>query len=83
VLALVWSSGPGELDATEVEREVAAEYEGREGVAVELSCPDEMSMESGGVFPCRGTTEAGEDVYVEIQVADPEEDADYHWWTPE
>jgi hypothetical protein len=74
--------GPGELDAAQVQRDVAAQYEAREGVALELSCPDEMPVESGGVFACRGTTAEGEDLYVEIPIADPQEDVDYHWWTP-
>jgi Domain of unknown function (DUF4333) len=71
------------LDTGEVERDVAADHEEREGVALDLDCPDDMPMESGGVFPCRGTTPAGEDVYVEIRIADPEDAVDYHWWTPE
>ena len=79
---LVRSLEPGELDAAQVQREVAAQYEAREGVALDLSCPDEMPVESGGVFACRGTTAQREDVYVEIQIADPEEDVAYHWWTP-
>jgi hypothetical protein len=78
----VRSLGPGELDVAQVQRDVAAQYEAREGVALELSCPDEMPVESGGVFACRGTTAEDDDLYVEIQIADPGEDVDYHWWTP-
>jgi hypothetical protein len=79
---VVRSLGPGELDAAQVERDVAAQYEQREGVAIDVRCEEDMPKESGGVFACDGTTSEGEDLYIEIQIADPGEDVDYHWWTP-
>ena len=79
---VVRSLGPGELAAAQVERDVAAQYEQREGVALDVRCAEDMPKESGGVFACDGTTAEGEDLYVEIQIADPGEDVDYHWWTP-
>ena len=73
---------PGGLDSGSVEREVAAEYEQRTGDPVEVRCPDEMPVASGEVYACEGTRPDGEVIYVEIQIADPGEDADYRWWTP-
>ena len=73
---------PDELERTTVEREVAAEYEERIGAAVEVRCPDEMPVASGEVYACEGTRTDGAVIYVEIQIADPGEDADYRWWTP-
>jgi hypothetical protein len=72
-------AGPGALDPSEVERDVAAEYEGREGVTLDLDCPDEMPPESGGVYTCEGTTADGQEVDVEVRIADPEDDVDYVW----
>lgn len=79
VLALGWSLQPGRLDPADVERDVAAQYETRAGVALELSCPEDMPRESGGVFLCRGTTGDGERLVVEVEIADPSDDAEYHW----
>ena len=67
---------PDELERATVEREVAAEYEERIGVAVEVRCPDEMPVASGEVYACEGTRTDGEVIYVEIQIADPGEDGD-------
>ncbi|UOY02516.1 DUF4333 domain-containing protein [Blastococcus sp. PRF04-17] len=72
---------PQDLDAAEVERDVAAQFQAEHGVAVDLDCPDEMPTGSGEVHPCDGVTPDGDEVYVEIQIADPEEEFDYRWWT--
>jgi hypothetical protein len=79
VIGLVRFLGPGALDPADVERDVTAQFEQREGVAPELRCPEEMPPESGGVFFCRGTTGDGERLVVEVQIADPEDDLDYRW----
>ncbi len=79
VVALVRAVGPGELDPAAVERDVAARFEEREGVALDLHCPDDMPRESGGVFLCRGSTAEGGRLVVEIQIADPTDDVAYHW----
>ena len=71
--------GPFSLDTEEVERDVAAQFEAREGVSVDLSCPRDMPVESGGFFDCRGRTADGESVVVTIRVADPQDDVDYFW----
>jgi len=72
---------PSPLNAADVERDVAAQFEAAHDVAVELDCPDDMPVASGEVYPCTGATPDGSAVYVEIQIADPGEDVDYHWWT--
>jgi hypothetical protein len=72
-------AGPGALDPDQVERDVAAEYEEREGVSLDLACPEDMPPESGGVYTCEGTTADGESVDVEVRIADPEDDVDYEW----
>lgn len=82
LVLLVVRELPRGLDPAAVEREVAAEYEERTGVAVEVRCPEEMPENSGEVQPCEGARPDGEVVYIEIQIADPGEDVDYHWWTP-
>ena len=74
--------GPTVLDRAAVERDVAAQFEQLEGVAIDLRCPEEMTIESGAEYRCTGTTAAGEEVELAIQIADPGEDVDYHWWTP-
>ena len=40
-----WRCSPTVLDPAAVERDVAAQFEEREGVAIELSCADEMTVE--------------------------------------
>jgi hypothetical protein len=69
------------LDPTAVERDVAAQFEEREGVAVELSCPGEMTVESGSSYECTGTTADGEDVTLQIRIED-EDSAAYTWTEP-
>jgi hypothetical protein len=81
VVLVVLAVSPGDLDPAEVEREVAAQFEAEHGVGVELDCPDDMPSGSGVVHPCAGVTADGTEVYVEIQIADPQEDLDYRWWT--
>jgi hypothetical protein len=79
VLALTMSSTV--LDRNAVQRDVAAQFEEREGVAIDLSCDDEMKVEEGATYRCTGTTADGEDVTLEIAVTD-EETAAYTWTEP-
>jgi Domain of unknown function (DUF4333) len=79
VLALTMSSTV--LDRNAVERDVAAQFEEREGVAIDLSCDDEMKVEEGATYQCTGTTVDGEDVTLEIAVTDPDTAA-YTWTEP-
>ena len=56
------------LDRGAVERDVAAQFQQREGVGVALVCPREMAMVSGGSYRCAGTTATGENVTIRIVV---------------
>ena len=47
VVVLVLALQSTVLDAAAVERDVAAQFEQREGVAIELDCPDDMKVEAG------------------------------------
>jgi hypothetical protein len=80
VLAVVLSRALGDrvLDRTAVERDVAQQFEENSGVAVELTCPQEMTVEFDAVYACTGVTEDGEELTMEIRISDPE-DAEYTW----
>jgi hypothetical protein len=56
------------LDRGAVQRDVAAQFQQREGVAVTLVCPQEMAVITGGSYRCTGTTAEGETVPVRIVV---------------
>jgi hypothetical protein len=60
-----------------VQRDVAAQFEQREGVAIDLSCDQEMTVEAGRSYRCDGTTADGEQVTITIRVTD--RDGDYTW----
>jgi Domain of unknown function (DUF4333) len=69
------------LDRTAVERDVAAQFEEREGVAIDLSCAEEMKVERDATYECTGTTADGEDVTLQIAITD-EDSAAYTWTEP-
>jgi hypothetical protein len=77
-VVLAMHLGPTVLDRTAVERDVAAQFEQLEGVAIDLSCPQEMKVESGAEYRCTGTTADGEEVKVAIRIGD-ELNGDYTW----
>ena len=79
VLALTMSSTV--LDRNAVQEDVAAQFEEREGVAIDLECAEEMEVTSGATYECTGTTADGEDVTLQIAVTD-EETAAYTWTEP-
>jgi hypothetical protein len=79
VLALAMSSTV--LDRNAVERDVAAQFEQREGVAIDLSCAEEMKVREGATYDCTGTTTDGEDVTLQIAITD-EDSAAYTWTEP-
>ncbi|TFV68704.1 DUF4333 domain-containing protein [Blastococcus sp. CT_GayMR20] len=81
VVVLVLSLQSTVLDRAAVERDVAAQFEEREGVAIELSCPGDMAVESGSSYECTGTTADGEDVTLQIRIED-EDSAAYTWTEP-
>jgi hypothetical protein len=69
------------LDPAAVERDVAAQFEQREGVAIDLTCREEMEVEEGESYPCTGVTADGEEVTLQITVTD-EDSAAYTWTEP-
>ena len=81
VVVLVLTLQSTVLDPTAVERDVAAQFEQREGVAIDLSCADEMHVDEGGSYRCTGVTADGEEVTLEITITD-EETAAYTWTEP-
>ena len=66
------------LDPERVEADVAAQFEEREGVAVDLTCDDEMQVEPGADYECTGPTADGEEVTLRIVITD-QSDASYTW----
>lgn len=80
-VALVLAMQSTVLDRTAVERDVAAQFQEREGVAVELRCEDEMEVDAGAVYECAGTTAQEEEVTLRIDVTD-ESSAAYTWTEP-
>lgn len=81
VLLFVFLGGSTVLDQGAVETDVAAQFQEREGVAVDLTCPADMEVSSGATYECTGTTEAGEEVTLQIAITD-EESAAYTWTEP-
>jgi hypothetical protein len=77
-VVLAMHLGPTVLDRAAVERDVAAQFEQLEGVAVDLSCPQEMKVETGAEYRCTGTTADGEEVTIAIRIED-ERNGDYTW----
>jgi hypothetical protein len=69
------------LDPAAVERDVAAQFEQREGVAIDLTCRDEMEVDEGESYPCTGVTADGEEVTLQITITD-EDSAAYTWTEP-
>jgi uncharacterized membrane protein len=80
-VALALSLSSTVLDRNAVERDVAAQFEEREGVAIDLDCAEEMKVESGATYECTGTTADGEDVTLRIAITD-EDTAAYEWTEP-
>lgn len=79
VLALTMSSTV--LDRNAVQQDVAAQFQEREGVAIDLECAEEMEVTSGATYECTGTTSDEEDVTLEVTITD-EETAAYTWTEP-
>jgi hypothetical protein len=77
VVALATNLGGTRLDASAVQRDVAAQFQQREQVAVQLSCPDDMRVTVGRTYTCTGRTADGQDVRLTITITG--EDAHYTW----
>jgi hypothetical protein len=83
VLATVLADllGPTVLDREAVERDVAAQFEEQQGVAIDLTCRDQMRVETGATYQCTGVTAADEAVTLQITITD-ENIAAYTWSEP-
>jgi hypothetical protein len=79
VLAL--TLGKTLLDRSAVQRDVAAQFEQREGVGIDIDCPVDMEVENGATYDCKGTTDDGEDVTLRITIDDADA-ARYSWTEP-
>jgi hypothetical protein len=79
VVVLAISQSSTVLDRSAVEADVAAQFEEREGVAIDLTCAEEMKVEADATYECTGTTADGEDVTLRIAITD--EDAAAYTWT--
>jgi hypothetical protein len=66
------------LDRAAVERDVAGQFQQREGVAVRLDCPQDMAVGPGRSYRCAGTTATGENVLIRIVVT-ATKPAAYSW----
>src|SRR3954454_4240969 len=59
------------LNPGRVERDVAQQFQQREGVAINaLSCPAVMRVDQGASYDCTGTTDQGEKVTLRITITD-------------
>jgi hypothetical protein len=65
------------LDPAAVQRDVAAQYEQREGIPLDLRCADPMPVQVDRSYRCEGTRPDGEPVTITITVTS--EDAEYTW----
>jgi hypothetical protein len=81
VVVLVLSLRPTVLDAASAERDVAAQFEQRERVAIELTCPDDMKVKAGATYTCHGKTADGESVTLELAITNAKTAA-YTWTEP-
>jgi hypothetical protein len=77
VATLVYVLSATRLDRTAVEDAVAAQFEEREGVALELECRQRMIVRPGADYDCEGTTADGEEVEIVITITD--DDGAYTW----
>jgi hypothetical protein len=69
------------LDRRAVERDVSAQFEQREGVAVDLDCTEGMKVRTGASYECTGVTDDEESVTLRITITD-EKSAAYTWTEP-
>jgi Domain of unknown function (DUF4333) len=66
------------LDRAAVENDVAEQFEQVNGVGLDVSCDDEMTVQEGATYECSGTTSDGEEVTLRIAITD-EDTAAYTW----
>ncbi|MGY2003747.1 DUF4333 domain-containing protein [Blastococcus sp. SYSU DS1024] len=80
-VVLATTAGPTVLSRSAVERDVAEQFEQREGVAVDLRCDQEMRVEEGATYECTGVTADDEQVTLQIEITDADS-ARYTWSEP-
>jgi hypothetical protein len=76
-ITLSFALGPTRLDPQAVQRDVAAQFEQRDHVAIDLSCDQSMDVRPGQAYRCTGTTARDEQVTITITITN--EDGDYTW----
>jgi hypothetical protein len=81
VVVLVRATGSTVLDASSAERDVAAQFQQREGVAIDLTCPADMAVRTGATYTCTGKTVDGEAVTLRLAITDAKTAA-YTWTEP-
>jgi uncharacterized membrane protein len=81
VVVLVLSLRTTVLDAASAERDVAAQFEQREGVALDLTCPNDMTVKAGATYTCTGKTADGEPVTITLAITNARTAA-YTWTEP-
>jgi hypothetical protein len=81
VVVLVMTLQSRVLDASSAERDVAAQFEQREGVAIDLTCPGDMKVTAGATYTCTGETAAGESVTLKLTITNARTAA-YTWTEP-
>ena len=69
--------GTTRLDPRAVQRDVASQFEQREGVALDLSCNQKMTVEDGRTYTCDGTTADGDPLTITITITST--NGDYTW----
>ena len=75
---IVRATAADPLEPAVVERDIAAEFEQREGIALDLDCPRNMPIASGNTYTCDGTTSDGRQLEVSITISD-DLDGSYTW----
>ena len=69
------------LDKSAVERDVAGQFQQREGVGISLTCDDDMKVENGKNYSCSGSTDDGEHVSLTITITDAKADPPTYTWS--
>jgi hypothetical protein len=69
--------GSTRLDPRAVQRDVATQFQQREGVALHLRCADQMTVEQGRTYSCDGSTADGQQVRITITITG--RDGEYTW----
>ncbi len=78
IALLVYVLSSTVLDRAAVESAVAAQFEEREGVALDLECGRRMIVRPGADYECEGTTADGEEIEILIIITD---DRGRYSWT--